>query len=262
MLLKSLCQQTSPGWVGRTAPNLFDLLHWGFSIPLLGWRVGMNSFHLEKVYLPPQLTYLGFPEGEQLLFSHSVMSRSLQPRGLQHAMFPCPPLSPRACSDSCPSSRWCHPTISSSVAPFFFCLQSFPASGSFLVSQLLASGGQSIGASASVLPVKIQGWFLLGLTGLISWEQWCFANNRESGWAWGSTSGPWFKGARLTQANLKSSPSFGCGEKRTLLRCWWEGKSVQSQWRTVCVCLVAQSCLTLGSPLDCSPPGSSVHEIF
>ena len=75
----------------------------------------------------------------------------------------------RVCSDSCPLSQWCHPTISSSVGPFSCCLQSFPASGSFPMSQLFPSGGQSIGASASalVLPMNIQGWFLLGLTGLI-----------------------------------------------------------------------------------------------
>ena len=82
---------------------------------------------------------------------------------------PCPSLSPRACSNSCPLSRWCHPTISSSVVPFSSCLQSFPASGSFQMSQF-TSGGQSIGASssASVLPMNIQDWFPLGLTGLIS----------------------------------------------------------------------------------------------
>ena len=84
---------------------------------------------------------------------------------------PCPSLSPGVCSNSCPFSQWCHPTISSSVACFFSCLQSFPASGSFTMSLLFASGSQSIGASAfaSVLPMNIQDWFPLGLTGLISW---------------------------------------------------------------------------------------------
>ena len=91
------------------------------------------------------------------------------PHGLQHARLPCPSPAPRACSNSCPSSRWCHPIISSSVVPFSSCLQSFPASGSFPVSQFFASGGQSIraSASASVLPMNIQDWFPLGLTGLI-----------------------------------------------------------------------------------------------
>ena len=98
-----------------------------------------------------------------LLFSHSVMSDSLQHPGLQHARLLCPPPSPGACSNSCPSSQWCHPTISSSVIPFSSCPQSFPASGSFPVSQFFASGGQSIGASASasVLPMTIQDWFPL-----------------------------------------------------------------------------------------------------
>ena len=80
----------------------------------------------------------------------------------------CPSPTPGACSQSCPSSRWCHSTISSSVIPFSSHLQSFPASGSFLMSQSLTSSGQSIGASASVLPVNIQDWFLLGLTCLVS----------------------------------------------------------------------------------------------
>ena len=84
-----------------------------------------------------------------LLFSHSVMSGSLRPHGQQHARPPCPSLSPGVCSNSCPSIRGCHPTISSSVGPFSSCLQSFPASGSVPVSQLFASGGQRTGASAS-----------------------------------------------------------------------------------------------------------------
>ena len=95
------------------------------------------------------------------------MPNSLQPHGLQHTRLPCPSLSPGVCSTSCPLSWWCHPTISSSIIPFSFCPQSFPASGSFPVSWLFALGGQSIGVSASVLPVNIQDWFPLGLTGLI-----------------------------------------------------------------------------------------------
>ena len=98
------------------------------------------------------------------------MSNSLQPHGLQPARLPCPSLSLRVCSDSC-SLSWCyHPTISSSVALFPSYPQSFPASGSFLISWFFTSGGQSIGAFASalVLPMNSQGWFPLGLTGLIS----------------------------------------------------------------------------------------------
>ena len=91
-----------------------------------------------------------------LLFSHSVVSNSLRPCGLQHARLSCPSLSPKVCSNSCPLSWWCHPTISSSVTLSFSCLQSFPASGSFPMSQLFASGGQSIGASTSFLLINIQ----------------------------------------------------------------------------------------------------------
>ena len=103
-------------------------------------------------------------------FSCSVMSDSLRPHGLQHTRLPCPLPTPGACSNSCPSSQWCHPTISHSVVPFSFCLQSFPASGVFPMSQLFRSGSQSIGASASasVLPMNIQDWFPLGWTGEIS----------------------------------------------------------------------------------------------
>ena len=105
-------------------------------------------------------------------FSRSVMSDSLRPHGLQHARPPCLIPSPGVCSNSCPLSRWCHPTISSSVIPLSSRLQSFPASGSFPMSWFFASGGQSIrvSASASVLPVRIQCWFSLGLTGLISMQ--------------------------------------------------------------------------------------------
>ena len=102
-----------------------------------------------------------------LTFSHSVVSDSLWPHGLQHSRLPCPSPSPGVCSNSCPLSWWCHPTISSPVIPFS-CPQYFPALWSFPVSQLFTSGGQSIGALASVLPMNIHGWFPLGLTGLIS----------------------------------------------------------------------------------------------
>ena len=83
------------------------------------------------------------------------MSDSLWPHGLQHARLPCPSTSPRVCSNSCPLSQWCHPTILSSVTPFPSCLKSFPASGSFLMSQLFPSGCQSIGASASASAIKV-----------------------------------------------------------------------------------------------------------
>ena len=108
-----------------------------------------------------------------LLFSCQVMSSSSRPHGLQHARPPCPSPSPRVCPSLCPLNWWCHPTISSSVT-LFFCLQSFPASGSFPVSQLFASAGQSIGASASdksplskmcFANISVCGWFFM----------WCFS---------------------------------------------------------------------------------------
>ena len=116
----------------------------------LKWIPGMNQFSVQ--------------------FSCSVVSDSLWPHGLQHPWLPSPSTTPGACSNSCPLSWWCYPTISSSVIPFSSCPQSFPASGSFPVSQFFTSGGQSIGASApaSVLPMNIQDWFTLGWTGLIS----------------------------------------------------------------------------------------------
>ena len=95
------------------------------------------------------------------------MSNSLRPHELQHARPPCPSPTPGSYSNPCPLSWWCHPTISFSVIPFSSCLQHFPTSSSFPMSQLFASGGRSIGASASVLLMNIQDWFPLGLTGLI-----------------------------------------------------------------------------------------------
>ena len=105
----------------------------------------------------------------QHMFS-SLVSDSLWPHGLLHARLPCPLPAPGACSNSCPLSQWCHPTISSSILPFSSCLQSFPASRSFPMSQFFTAGGQNTGVSApaSVLPMNIQDWFPLGLTGWIS----------------------------------------------------------------------------------------------
>ena len=114
------------------------------------------------------------------LFSCSVMSDSSWPHGLQHIWLPCSSLSPRACSNSCLLSQWCHPTISSSVVPSS-CLESLPASGSFPVSWFFASCGQSIGAAASVLSMNIQGWFLLGITREVrDWLVWSPCSPRNS----------------------------------------------------------------------------------
>ena len=105
-------------------------------------------------------------------FSRSVVSNSLRPHESQHTKPPCPSPTPRVYSNSCPSSRWCHQASSSSVVPFSSCPQSLTASGSFPVSQLFTSGGQSIGvsASASVLPMNTQDWSPLGWTGWVSFK--------------------------------------------------------------------------------------------
>ena len=124
-----------------------------------------HSYFLAIQYDP--WSYYIFPDPYSVQFTSTVVSDSLWPHGLQHTRFPCPSLAPRACSNSCPPSRWYHPTISSTVVPFSSCLQSFPASGSFPMSWFFPSGGQQMGASASssVLPMNIQDWFPLGLTG-------------------------------------------------------------------------------------------------
>ena len=102
-----------------------------------------------------------------LLFSHPVLFNSLRPHGLQHVRPPCPSSSPDVCRSSCPLHQWCHPAISSSNTLFSFCPLSFPASGTFPISQLFTSDDQNTGASALVLPKSIQGWFPLRMTGLI-----------------------------------------------------------------------------------------------
>ena len=103
------------------------------------------------------------------MFSHSVVSDFLWPHGLQHTMFPRPSLSPGTCSNSCPLSQWCHSTISSSVVPFSSCLQSFSASGSFPINWLFASGGQSIGASASASIMNISNEYSALISFRIDW---------------------------------------------------------------------------------------------
>ena len=140
----------------------------GFSFLLLFWGPQTHQSYFPLIMWlreTPTISSLGTVQ-----FSCSVLSDSLRPYRLQHARPPCPSPTPRTCSNSYPLSWWCHPTISSSVVPFSSCLQSFPASGSFAVSQFFPSGGQSIGASAStsVLPMNIQDWFPLGWTAWIS----------------------------------------------------------------------------------------------
>ena len=122
------------------------------------WQMQISGWYLH-----------GDEERGSVQFS-SFVSNSLRPHGLQHSRLPCSSTTPRACSNSCPFCQWCHPTISSSVVPFSSCLQSFPESGYFPMSQFFTSGGQRIGVSASVsvLPMNTQDWSPLGWTGWYS----------------------------------------------------------------------------------------------
>ena len=143
-------------------------------------------------------------------FSHSVVSYTLRPHGLKHARPPWPSPTPRIYPNLCPFRRWCHPTISSSVIPFSSHLQSFPASGSFPMSQLFASGGQSIGVSAStsVLPMNTQDWSPLGWTGRISLQ------SQES------SSTPQFKSISSSALSFLYSPTI------TFIRDYWKNHSL------------------------------------
>ena len=162
------------------------------------------------------------------------MSDSLRLHGLQHTRPPCPSPTPGACTNSCPSSRWCHPTISSSVIPFSCCLQSFPASESFPMSQLFASDGQSIGvsASASVLPKNIQDWFPLGFTGLT-----------------------------FLQYNRRDSPTSQFKRINSLVLSFLYSPTLTSI-HAAAAAKPHQSCPTLCDPIDSSPTGSSIHGII
>ena len=160
------CKMVQPLW--RTVRKLLTKLN-----VLYPYNPGIMLLVIYPIFFPINLNF--YPINilhiiVSVQFSRSVVSNSLRPHGLQHARLPCPSPTPRACSNSCPLSWWCHPTISSSVVPFSSHLQSFPASGSFPVSHLFTSGSQSLGALASawVLPMNIQGWFPLSLTSLIS----------------------------------------------------------------------------------------------
>ena len=157
------------------------------------------------------------------------MSYSLLPYGLRHARPPCPSPTPGACSNSCPLSRWCYPTISSSVIPFSSCLQYFLASRSFPVSQFFTSGGQGIGvsASASVHTMNIQDWFPLGLTGCISLQSKGLSN-------------------LLQHHSSKASVP------------WCSAFFRWKMW-SVCACQVAS---IMCNSMDCSQPGFSVHGIL
>ena len=150
------------------------LHHWHLPAYLISWLGPLHSkhnLHISKIHKQNILwsNVNREKQSSSVQFSRSVRSDSLWPHELQHCRPPCRSPTPRVYSHSCALSRWYHPTISSSVIPFSSCLPSFPASGSFQMSQFFTSGGQSIGASAStsVLPMNIQDWLPLGLTGLI-----------------------------------------------------------------------------------------------
>ena len=146
-------------------------------------------------------------------FSRSVVSDSFRPHESQHAGPPCPSPTPGVHSNSCPSSRWCHPAISSSVAPFFSCPQSLLASGSFPMSQLFVWGGQSIGvsASASVLPMNIQDWFPLVWTGWISLQSKGLSRSSPT---------PQFKSIKSSVLSLLHSPTL------TSIHDYWKNHSL------------------------------------
>ena len=138
---------------------------------IMVWEPGEGKIHEWAIGLGlKNISLLIGAQFSLVQFSHSVMSNSLWPHGLQNARPPCPSPTPGVYPNSCPLSWWRHPTISPSVVPFSSCLQSIPASGSFQMSQLFASGGQGIGVSAStsVLPMYTEDWSLLGWTGWIS----------------------------------------------------------------------------------------------
>ena len=178
------------------------------------------------------------------------MSNSLQPLGLQHARLPCPSPTPGAYSNTCPSSQWCHPTISSSVIPFSSHLQSFPASGSFPMSQLFPSGGQSIGASASAsfLPINIQDWFPSGWTG------WTSLRSKGLSRVFSNTTVQThqFFGSQLSLISLLSIENYDFflhGMLFHLLHLWYFAVApVSTGWERrvrcvcVCVCVRARAC--------------------
>ena len=159
-----------PKWtylIGLYGSSIFNFLRKLHIVSIVAEKFTSHQYCTRIIFSPHACQYVLL---SSVQFSHSVMSNSFQPHVLQHTRPPCPSQTPGVYSDSCPLSQWCHPTISSCVIPFFSCLQSFPVSGSFQISQFFTSGGQSIGVSAStsVLPMNSQDWFPLGLTGWIS----------------------------------------------------------------------------------------------
>ena len=153
---------------------------------------------------------MSFSSSVSVQFSRSVMSNSLLPHELQHARPPCPSPTPGVYSNSYPSSRWCHPAISSSVVPFSSCPQSLPASGSFPMSQIFTWGGQSIGVSAlaSVLPMNTLGWSPLGRTGWISLQ------SKGHSRVFSNTKWPWRNNSFLTNLHRRKSYTYTDRERQ------------------------------------------------
>ena len=237
---------------------------------------------INPFYLSPQRKTLVYVYRDPC---YAVMSDSLSSHGPKHPGLPCLPLSPEVCSNSYPLSRWCHPTLLFSVVPFSSCLQSFPVSGSFPMSQLFTSGCKSIGASASasILPMNVQGWLPLGLTGLISlqskglskvfsnitvWKHQFFSaepslrsNSHISTWLLEKCRGlrwmnpPWWiqRGSQFPECT-KPCPQHSSGASFWMseLHLWKRMISSNSArvHPSAVLCLVAQSCLTLCNPMD------------
>ena len=219
-------------------------------------------------------------------FSRSVVSDPLRPHELQHARPPCPSPTPRVHPNSCPSSRWCHPAISSSVIPFSSCPQSLPASESFPMSQFFAWGGQSIGVSAltSAFPKNTQGW------SPSEWTGWISLPSKGLSRVFSNTTVQkhQFLGAQLySQSDFHIHTVAAAAAAKSLQSCptlcdpidgsptgspvpgilqarilEWVAISFSNAWKWKVKVKSLQSCLTLSDPMDCSLPGSSIRGIF
>ena len=220
----------------------------------ISYQAHSNNIHLkisQKVlvkekHVLEQNTLFYLIKTSSVQFSHSVMSDSLRPHELQHARLPCPSPSPRLHSNSCPSSRWCHPAISSSVVPFSSCPQSLSASESFPVSQLFAWGGQSTGVSAlaSFLPKNTQDWSPLEWTGWISLQSKGLSRV--------------FSNTTVQKHQFCSAQLSSQSNSHIIATVQLTGISLLPEHPAK----LLQSCLTLCNPIDSSPPGSPVPEIL
>ena len=210
----------------------------------------------------PKHSFLLLPQWQPQMyiaqFSHSVMSNSLQPHEPQHTRPPCPSPTPRVHPNPCPLCQWCHPTISSSVDPFSSCPQSFPASGSFQMSQLFTSGGQSIGVSAStsVLPMNSQDWSPLG------WINWISLQSKGLSRVFSNTTVQKHQHSAFFIVQL-SHPYMTTGKTIALTRRTFVDKVMSLLFNMLSAAAKSlQSCPTLCDPIDVSLPGSPVPGIL